>query len=179
MKWLICLAGGIASGKTTLAGALHAALPDSALLAFGDVVRRRARAAHSEPTRQDLQDTGLRLIGEGWPAFVNELLLEFEGDSSVLIVEGVRHREAVDALRERLHKRRLLLIYIEVSYDQRRERLTRRAESEQALIHDVERDVESLHAIADLVVGTHQPLEDLVAHVCAYVEAYRESSQSL
>ena len=44
MSWLICIGGGIASGKTTLAKALKEALPDSVRLAFGDVVRLRALA---------------------------------------------------------------------------------------------------------------------------------------
>jgi dephospho-CoA kinase len=170
VKWLICIAGSIASGKTTLADALHAALPGSERLAFGDVVRRRARKYRLEPTRQELQETGLRLIREGWPAFVDELLSELEGEPHALIVEGVRHREAVEALRERLPTRQLLLVYVAVPESQRRDRLAHRAEHEQALEHGVERDVESLRAIADLVVETHQPTEELVALVCGRLE---------
>jgi dephospho-CoA kinase len=173
VKWLICLAGGIASGKTTLAAALHAALPGSARLAFGDVVRRRAQAMYPEPTRRELQETGLQLIHEGWLAFVGELLSELEGNPSVLIVEGVRHREAVDTLREQLHERRVLLVYVEAPDSQRNERLVQRAESEQTLTHEVESDVESLRAIADLVVETDQPSEDLVAAVNDYMEEQR------
>jgi dephospho-CoA kinase len=166
VKWLICLAGSIASGKTTLAEALHTALPGSERLAFGDVVRRRARKHRLEPTRQDLQETGLRLIREGWPAFVDELLSELKGEPLALIVEGVRHREAVDALRERLPTRQLLLVYVAVPESQRRDRLAQRAEHEQALEHGVEQDVESLRAIADLVVETNRPTEESVALVC-------------
>lgn len=35
--------------------------------------------------------TGLRLIAEGWPNFVDELLAYVPPDVDVLIVDGVRH----------------------------------------------------------------------------------------
>lgn len=165
MKWLICLAGCIASGKTTLADALHAALPGSVRLAFGDVVRRRASAVRRDPTRQELQETGLQLIREGWPAFIDELLSGLECDPPTLIVEGVRHREAVDALREYLPEWRLFLVYVEAPDDQRRQRLVQRAEQEQALSHEVERGVEALRAVADLMLPSDRPADELVARI--------------
>lgn len=170
MSWLICIGGGIASGKTTLADALQAALPDSVRLAFGEVVRRRVFAEGREPTRQNLQDTGSQLIAEGWLAFVCELLRYLKSDPEVLIVEGVRHREAVDKLHDRLPMRELLLIYLEVGSDQRRQRLAQIGEAEGALDHDVERDVSALSATADLIVTTEQPTDELVRIVRQRVE---------
>lgn len=170
MIWLICLGGGIASGKTTLAEALQVTLPSSARLAFGDVVRRRALTAEREPTRQNLQEIGLQLIAEGWPTFVDDLLSDLTSDPKVLIVEGIRHREAVDALTERLPTRKLLLIYVEVDSDQQRQRLAGLGEAEGAIDHEVERDVGDLRATADLVVSTEQPVEELVARVRQVIE---------
>jgi dephospho-CoA kinase len=170
VRWLICLAGGIASGKTTLAAGLQAALPGSVRLAFGDVVRRRAQAVHPEPTREELQETGLQLIHEGWPAFVGELLSDLGGDPSVLIVEGIRHPEAVGALHEQLPERRVLLVYVEVSDRQRNERLAQRAESELTLMHEVESEVALLRAMADLAVETDQPIEGLVTLILGHLQ---------
>jgi adenylate kinase family enzyme len=170
VKWLICLAGGIASGKTTLAEALQAALPDSARLAFGDVVRSRARTMFADPTREQLQETGLQLISEGWPAFVGELLSELEGDPQFLIVEGVRHREAVQALRQRLRPRKTLVVFLDVRDDQRSGRLKQRSEAEHVLRHEVEQDVGSVRTIADLVLPSDQPVSELAAWVKRWLE---------
>ncbi|MGH3770489.1 MAG: hypothetical protein ACRDRW_03670 [Pseudonocardiaceae bacterium] len=170
MTWLVCLCGGIASGKTTLAEALQAALPSSARLTFGDVVRRRVHAAGREPTRQNLQDMGLQLITEGWTRFVDDLLIDLTGDPEVLVVEGIRHQGAVDALNERLPTRKRLVIYLEVGSDQQRYRLTRLGETEGVISHEVERDVDDLRAIADLVVSPEQPVEELVAIVRRIIE---------
>lgn len=170
MTWLICLGGGIASGKTTLAEALQMVFPGSARLAFGDVVRRRVLTAKREPTRQNLQDAGLQLIAEGWSLFVDDLLSDLASDPEVLIVEGIRHQEAVDALTGRLPTRKLLLIYVEVGSEQRRQRLACLGENESVIGHDVERDVGGLRATSDLVVSTEQPVEKLVDQVCQIVE---------
>jgi hypothetical protein len=170
VTWLICLSGGIASGKTTLAEALQVAFPGSARLSFGDVVRRRALAAECEPTRQNLQDMGLQLIAEGWPLFVNDLLSGLTSDPEVLIVEGIRHQEAVDALTERLPTRKLLLVYLDVGSDQQRQRMACLGETEGVTGHDVERNVDDLRATADLAASTEQPVEELVARVCQIVE---------
>jgi dephospho-CoA kinase len=84
VTWLICLGGGIASGKTTLAEALQMVFPGSARLVFGDVVRRRVLTAKREPTRQNLQDSGLQLIAEGWSLFVDDLLSDLASAPVVL-----------------------------------------------------------------------------------------------
>lgn len=170
MTWLICLAGGIASGKTTLAEALQGTLPSSARLAFGDVVRRRALTAERELTRQNLQEIGLQLIAEGCSTFVDDLLSDLISDPEVLIVEGIRHQEAVDALAERLPTRTLLLIYLEVNSDQQRQRLAGLGEAEGVIDHEVERDVGDLRAAADLILSTARPVEELVARVRRMVE---------
>lgn len=169
MKWLICLAGGIASGKTTLAGALQASLPGSVRVAFGDVVRRRAMATSPSPSRQALQDAGLHLIQEGWPAFVSALLADIGDEPDLLIVEGVRHQEAVDALRRRLPTHDLLLVYADVPDDLRRQRLDQLGEHQESLSHAVERDVESLRGVADLVVDTRNPASELAALICQHM----------
>lgn len=175
MSWLICIGGGIASGKTTLAEALQATLPDSEWLTFSEVVRRRVLGEGRELTRQNLQDAGLQLISEGWSSFIDELLRYVKGEPEVLIVEGIRHQEAVDALQGRLPMRELLLVYLDIDRNQRRQRLAHIGEAEGALDHQVERDVNALRATADLVVAGEQPTDEIVWLVRQRVEGQNRS----
>jgi len=169
VNWLICIAGEVASGKTALAAALHAALPGSVRLAFGDVVRRRAAAAGLVPTRRNLQDVGLQLIAAGWTAFVDELISGLDDgpgdDLDVVVVEGIRHQEAVDALRERLRPQQCLLVYLNITDEQRRQRLAARVEAESSLRHEVEQHAAALRDTADLVLSGTQPADVLVRQV--------------
>jgi tRNA A37 N6-isopentenylltransferase MiaA len=169
VNWLICIAGEVASGKTTLAAALQAALPGSVRLAFGDVVRRHAAAARLEPTRRNLQDVGLQLVAAGWAAFVDELATGLDDhpgdDPDVVVVEGIRHREAVDALRERLQPRHCLLVYLHITDEQRRQRLAARVEAESNLRHEVEQHAPALRDTADLVLLGMQPADILVQRI--------------
>jgi hypothetical protein len=106
------------------------------------------------------------------PASALELvrLSGLTGDPEVLIVEGIRHQEAVDVLAEQLPTRKLLLVYLDVSSDQQHQRMAGLGETEGVAGHDVERNVDDLCVIADLVVSTEQPVEKLVTRVRQIVE---------
>lgn len=165
MRRLICLAGGVASGKTTLAEGLRATLPGAATIAFGDVVRRHTEQAGLEPNRANLQRTGLQLVSGGWPAFVGELIAPVGPDVDTLIVEGVRHHAAVDELRAQLDPTQLLLVYLDVPDADLHRRLAGRGEPESVLRHEVESEVASLRAEADLVLQSSDPVDELVDRV--------------
>lgn len=165
MSWLICIAGEIASGKSTLARELQAELQGSTLVAFGDVVRRHAQREGLAPSRQNLQRTGRQLIAAGWPAFVDQLLALIDGESDVLIVEGIRHLAAVDELGRRLPDRQCLLIFLGIDEASQQERLDARGEARQALGHAVEQEVRELRSTADLFLSGASPLEELVQEV--------------
>jgi dephospho-CoA kinase len=135
---LICLAGGIASGKTTVTQELAVALPNCSVRSFGDVVRSQARAEGLPLDRATLQAIGLRLIAAGWCAFVDELVAELPPDAEVLIVDGVRHREAVDELRRRFPDAALRLVYLYADEATVRARLHERGDEPAALLHQVE-----------------------------------------
>lgn len=62
MKAVICLSGGIASGKTTVAHALAEHFPSVAVRSFGDVVRNQARSQGKVLDRATLQAVGLSLV---------------------------------------------------------------------------------------------------------------------
>lgn len=138
VRAVVCLAGGIASGKTTVAQALVTMWPNASMRSFGDVVRRRVRAAGLSVERATLQDTGLRLIAEGWAVFVDELVVDLPLDADVLIVDGMRHVEAVEELRRRFPEVPVGLIYLRADEASVRERLGVRGESREMLGHQVE-----------------------------------------
>lgn len=152
MRLLLCLAGEIASGKTTLADALLHAFPESARAAFGDVVRRRVIQAGVEPDRQSLQDMGRRLVAGGWPSFVGLLAQGVTGDPDVLIVDGIRHVQAVDALQTQFPDRRTMLIFLDSEDQQREARLAERGEVTSSLSHPVELELVDVRDIADLIL---------------------------
>lgn len=169
MKWLICIAGGIASGKTTLAETLQASLSNAKSLAFGDFVRQQALARDLEPSRRTLQEVGLDLIANGWPAFVGGLLSNLTNDPPILIVEGIRHKAAVRVLKEQLPDRQALLVYVFASAEVRRQRMAERAEAGSAMAHAVEAEVEDLYSVADIVVAAQDPVRESVNAVTKYM----------
>jgi dephospho-CoA kinase len=165
VRWLVGLAGGIASGKTTLAAALHNTIAGSQLLAFGDVVRRHAAAAGLEPTRQSLQATGAKLVAAGWPAFVDELTADLSDSTETVIVDGIRHIAAYETLRARLIPDHSLLAYLQVDEASLTSRMAHRGESTTDLDHAVESEVPAVARAADVILNANRPLERLVAEV--------------
>lgn len=165
MRAVICLAGGIASGKTTIAQALAETWPNCSVHSFGDVVRRRARADGLALDRATLQETGLRLIAEGWPGFVDELLADVPPDADLLIVDGVRHVKAVEELRRRFPSVPVRLVFLSADAATRGRRLTGRTDAAQALGHMVEAELQQVANMAEIPVDSSRPLDAIVRQV--------------
>jgi dephospho-CoA kinase len=176
LRTIVCLAGGIASGKTTVAQALIGALPNCSARSFGDVVRRYAQAAGLPLARATLQDTGVRLIVEGWPRFVDELLSELPPDADVLIVDGVRHVEVVDELRGRFPGAALRLIFLYADDATAHARLTERGDDPDALRHRVESSLLQIAEIADLRIESTCPPEEIAQAIRESVAGPRGST---
>ena len=105
----LAIAGGIASGKTSLAKALSERLawPRAS---FGDCVREVAAEQGLGTLRETLQAVGEALIAAGWDSFCRRTLCEGGWrPGGPVIVDGIRHVEAIDHLRAVLH---LSLIHI-------------------------------------------------------------------
>lgn len=97
---LVAIAGPIGSGKTTTARLLsqHTGWPATS---YGDAIRAAAAACRIPGDRHQLQRIGAVLIARGWDAFTERVLDQVAwkpGDA--VIVEGLRHVEAVTALRQ-------------------------------------------------------------------------------
>src|SRR5262245_8749461 len=96
---VLCLAGGIGSGKTELASRLASRLAWP-WVSFGNHVRAVAKDRGLPETREQLQALGEELIGRDLDGFCLAVLGQahwHEGAS--IIVEGIRHAEALGALR--------------------------------------------------------------------------------
>jgi dephospho-CoA kinase len=152
MKAVICLSGGIASGKTTVAQALAERFPSVAVRSFGDVVRNQARSQGKVLDRATLQAVGLSLVQAGWRSFVDALLEDVPQPVGVLIVEGIRHFEAVEELRRRRLGDRFLTVYLKVDPVVQDQRLRERDELPSSRGHAVESSLPEVEARAELVV---------------------------
>jgi dephospho-CoA kinase len=170
---IICLAGGIASGKTTLAQALIDRWPDSAIRSFGNVVRDRARADGLPLERASLQQVGARLIAQGWRAFCDRLLADFPTELDVLIIEGIRHAEPVYDLRRRYPAAPVYVVLLRPPPEVVARRLAKRGETTGVRDHTVESEAEHVAMLADLIVDTTRPVTETVEEVHHLINAYR------
>jgi adenylate kinase family enzyme len=165
MRAVICIGGGIASGKSTLAEALAEHFQNAAVRSFGDVVRKRALEEGRPLDRATLQDVGLSLVSDGWPLFVDALLEDPPQPIGFLIVEGVRHREAVDEIASRHLSEKLLVVYLQVDHLVQSRRQQRQGEPSLAHAYPVESFLGEARAVADLVIDGTRPMQDIVSEV--------------
>jgi NTP pyrophosphatase (non-canonical NTP hydrolase)/cytidylate kinase len=165
MRAVVCLAGDIASGKTTIARALAASSPRAHLCSFGDVVRRRAHRQQAPLDRASLQAVGTTLVAAGWPAFVDLLLQDTPEHTELLVVDGIRHVEAVTELARRFPDTPVKLIYLRADPDTIAGRLRRRGEPDTVLDHPIESSLHDVAAAADLQLDSCQPADELIAQI--------------
>ncbi|MGH3940060.1 MAG: AAA family ATPase [Pseudonocardiaceae bacterium] len=164
---VICLGGGIASGKTTIARALAAASPHSLVRSFGDIVRARARADGLEMDRATLQETGIRLIAEGWPEFIDALMADVPPQLELLIVDGIRHAEPVCELRRRFPIVPVRLVFLTTHRTVIQQRMAQRGEPFNAIEHAIESELRKVAETADILVDSGEPPGKIVEKIRA------------
>lgn len=171
MSVLVAVAGPMGSGKTSIASALAHATKGRRV-SFGDAVRAEAKRRCLPTDRRGLQDLGEILIGEGWASFVELVLAGISDDIEVVVVDGVRHREAVSALGAFASNRRLVLLYVNSDVKARQRRLNSRdgmtaADYRLASAHRIELEVQGLRNLAHVVVDNNDlpDIETLAARV--------------
>ena len=169
---VICISGGIASGKTTLASALadETKLPHAS---FGRFIRSAAGQRNLTEDRGQLQQIGEHFIEElGWDLFCSRVLSA--GGWSVgggAIVEGIRHVAAFDTITRLVSPVRSLLVFILATTELREDRIRANRPKDlvnlaEAEIHSTERDVhELLIDRADLVLDGRRDQRYLVQQV--------------
>ncbi len=183
MKSLVLgFAGGIAAGKSTLSERVAKELGVSRA-SFGNYVRHIARLRGLNGSREELQEVGQSLIELGWERFCRSVLAEANWElGQPLVVDGIRHAEAVDTLRSIVAPSRLLLVVIQADRATREERLRGRdpkgASLTQVEAHPTEEQINtSLPAIADLILDGARPVEELVHAVVLWLQRQRGLSK--
>ena len=157
----VALSGPIASGKTTTAHAL-AEILRRPVVSFGDYIRQEAAARGLPGDRRQLQELGRSLITDlGWTTFCTAAVRAagIEPGETRLVIDGLRHIEALAALRVLLAPDPVWLVFIAPGPDRRRGLLERDGldPTEVARLEQdaTEREVMDgqLRRRADLIVG--------------------------
>ncbi len=150
VELVLAISGASSSGKSTLSRGLLEELGGS-VRAFGAVVESESLRRGRSSAKEDLQETGVDLISEGWDSFVR-LLLSPAPTSNTLIVDGIRHRAAIDELSRQLPGARLVHVHVATPRQVLVERTIARSEDVTLLDHAVEAELPEVARDADVVV---------------------------
>ncbi len=169
-------AGSIASGKSTLSIEVASSLGWQRV-SFGDYVRTVAQRQGLSESREVLQAIGASLIDQGMEQFCKSVLAQVNWEpGQPLVVDGIRHAEAVGTLRRLVAPLELLLIFVAVNEPTREARLIERGlthceQWHQFEAHSTEIQVQTmLPRIADLTVDSTRKIEDLVLEIVKWTE---------
>jgi dephospho-CoA kinase len=124
---VLAVSGSIGSGKSTLSKELSK-VRNCKYASFGDYVRKKAvTMGYVEASRTQLQKVGEVLVENGIRDFCLSVLQDSMWQlGEELIVDGVRHLEALETLKEIIFPQNLFLVYITLDEKTRVERLTSR-----------------------------------------------------
>jgi cytidylate kinase len=160
---IVLFAGPICSGKSTLSKAVAKKLAWR-WVGFADYLRHVATDQGLPTSRSYLQELGQQFIERGWLRFCQGVLDFAQWSRELaLIVDGVRHVEAVNSLRSLTAPSPLTVVFVETPLQIRKERFaTREPGSSFDVVdsHPVERDSGvTLRLLADHVVDGSAPVD--------------------
>jgi tRNA uridine 5-carbamoylmethylation protein Kti12 len=171
---VLAFSGKIGSGKSTLSAQVAKAL-NWKLASFGDYVRTVAKSEGLELSREVLQDLGASLV-ERPEEFCRSVLAHYGWQfGEPLVIEGVRHKEILEALQRIVAPLELRVVFLEIGDEerQRRMRAEESMESDQMKrveTHSTEKQVsEVLPDMADLTVSADRPVGELVREIVNWV----------
>jgi len=175
---LLCFAGQIGSGKSSVSAAVAAAL-GWRRTGFGDYLRAEMAQSGGAPTdRESLQELGQRLVEADPAAFCSAVLTAGgfrPGDD--FVVDGVRHVSIFELLVKLGAPSEAKLLFLGAEDSTRLERVATRADARdfaRASGHRVEFDLQmALPDRAHGVVDANQPLDRVVADCLALVASWR------
>ncbi len=169
----LCLAGGIASGKSILAGAIADRICYPSM-SFGGALRRISDRNGWPSDRGSLQALGQSRIEElGYPRFLDWIVGQAGYDwSAPLIVDGVRHGEIYRLIADQFHP--AMLVFMECSPELQLSRLVRRdglseAQARRVLAHETEMHLPELMTMSTLIVRADQDIGRQVSNVMAHM----------
>jgi dephospho-CoA kinase len=172
---VLVFAGRIASGKSTIAQGVAAALCWP-WVSFGEYVRAEAQRCGVDESRAMLQQVGEQLIAVGWEPFCRAVLAQADwrpGQS--LVVDGLRHVAGLQMLRDLAAPQPVVLVLINVPESVRAARLSVRGIETNEQQHDERHASEAqvnaiLPQIADMIIDGSRPVEELVCDITHWVE---------
>lgn len=177
---VVAIAGAIGSGKTTLSNALSHSL-GWPRVGFGDYVRKVAASRGQDESRETLQQIGESLLADGVPEFCTAVLNQVNWQpGQPLVIDGIRHIEVAEALRDLVLPATLKLVFVAIEEPRRLLRLEasgladthRLAEVEK---HSTERQVrQALPGIADVRIDGSRPHEELVEELIVWVREWEQ-----
>lgn len=175
---VVGLSGQFGSGKSSLA-AILAERTSWKRAAFGDYLRHIATERGSGTDRASLQQLGEEQIALGWEAFCVSVLDHFDWKPGVgLIVDGLRHVDAITTLNRLLYPQTVFHIHLAADHALRLKRITSR-DGGQAVgrdyeFHSTEADVTNvLPKAAHLVLDAARSVEQLADNVLTAVSSAR------
>lgn len=179
MSLLLCFAGQIGSGKSSVSSAVATAL-GWRLTGFGDYLRSEiTRLGDDAHDRKALQDLGHARVDTDAKAFCKDVLTAGgfrPGDD--FVIDGVRHVSIFDILVTVSAPSNARLLFLEACETTRTTRVEARADAQdfvRATAHRVEADLRSaLPQRADAVMNANQSLERVVSDCLNVVEHWKK-----
>lgn len=172
---VICFSGKITSGKTTLSQEI-ASLLRSPRVSFGEYVRNFARMrGQNFLDRSVLQQIGEELLKENFYEFCNSVLNQtIWRECYYLIVDGVRHLEVFEAIKEIVRPKKTKLVYIELDTEIQTNRIYFRdregaIELRKYEEHSTERQAEQIKSMSDLILDGNKPLFELKDELLTFI----------
>jgi dephospho-CoA kinase len=172
MKWAVAVSGGIGAGKTEVSRRI-ADRTGCPRVSFGDFVRAEAWKRGADESRAALQALGEQLIADlGMERFCEAVLQSVAWDHEGIVIDGLRHLQAVEATRSVLAPCPLVLVFLHADADTRRARVDARARLGDAAAeqHSTEVEVPALSTVADLSLDARIPTDELVSTIVAALE---------
>lgn len=170
---ILAFSGGISSGKTTISEKIASELSWKRT-SFGDYVRVVAERKGIERSRENLQQLGEKEIGAGCENFCKNVLSLInwkKGEN--LIIDGIRHQEALDSLKKITNPSDVYLIYIDLDLASRESRIVN-SDSKKDLkkydSHSTEKQVVFiLPELSDLRVDGNKKIEEIVSEILVWL----------
>lgn len=164
---VIAFSGKIGSGKSSISKLISESI-DFQWVSFGEYVRKIATEKGIEPSRINLQDLGESLIRNNSYQFCLNVLNQAPASGKPLVVDGIRHKIALDEIKQIISPNTLFHIHLEVEDNLRKKRLseTRQLDNEEITINDShvsESEASmSLSNIADIIIDVKSNISDTV-----------------
>jgi dephospho-CoA kinase len=171
---ILGFAGAIGSGKSTISSAV-ADTCGLSRVSFGDYVREQTKERGLDATaREALQAVGESLISEGWVPFCKSVLATARWTrNQSLVIDGIRHVEAVETLRMLVAPTPFRLIFLLTNEEIRHARLLERGivygeKQRQVEAHPTERELPTLLAsVADYCIHADGTKDEVIARILA------------